>query len=36
MSRTPGRYISALVVVGTDKKVLGMLRLQDCLQAGVV
>ena len=36
MSRTPGRYISALIVVGADEAVLGLLRLQDCLQAGVV
>ena len=36
MSRTPGRYISALVVVDEDAHVLGLLRLQDCLQAGVV
>ena len=36
MSRTPGRYISALIVVDADNAVLGLLRLQDCLQAGVV
>lgn len=34
MTKTPGRYITALVVVDGDKTC-GMIRLQDCLQAGI-
>ena len=35
MTRTPGRYITSLVVTDKDR-VCGMIRLQDCLQAGIV
>ena len=34
MTRTPGQYLTSLVVM-KDKKVLGLIRLQDCLQAGL-
>ncbi len=34
MTRTPGRYMTSLIVTGNDA-VLGLIRLQDCLQAGV-
>lgn len=34
MTKTPGRYITSLVVV-EDARVCGMIRLQDCLQAGI-
>jgi arabinose-5-phosphate isomerase len=34
MTKTPGRYMTSLIVM--DKGVLaGMIRLQDCLQAGL-
>ncbi len=35
MTKTPGRYLTSLIVTGDDGKVCGMIRLQDCLQAGV-
>jgi arabinose-5-phosphate isomerase len=34
MTKTPGRYITSLVVMENEKLV-GMIRLQDCLQAGL-
>ncbi len=34
MTKTPGQYITSLVVT-KDGKACGMIRLQDCLQAGV-
>jgi arabinose-5-phosphate isomerase len=36
MTRTPGRYVTSLVVTEADGKLCGLIRLQDCLQAGVV
>lgn len=35
MTKTPGRYLTSLIVV-EDARVCGLIRLQDCLQAGVV
>ncbi|MCB1784469.1 MAG: KpsF/GutQ family sugar-phosphate isomerase [Alphaproteobacteria bacterium] len=35
MTKTPGRYITSLIVTGDDGKACGMIRLQDCLQAGI-
>lgn len=35
MSKTPGQYITSLVVVDDNKNMAGLLRLQDCLQIGV-
>ncbi len=35
MTKTPGRYITSLIVTGADGKLTGMIRLQDCLQAGI-
>lgn len=35
MTKTPGRYFSSLVVKDGDRLV-GMIRLQDCVQAGLV
>ena len=35
MTKTPGRYITSLIVMDQNK-VCGMIRLQDCLQAGIV
>jgi arabinose-5-phosphate isomerase len=34
MTKTPGKYITSLVVVDGDQTC-GMIRLQDCLQAGI-
>ena len=34
MTRTPGRYLTSLIVT-EDGKLSGMIRLQDCLQAGI-
>jgi len=34
MSKTPGHYLTSLIVT-KDDKIDGMIRLQDCLQAGV-
>jgi arabinose-5-phosphate isomerase len=36
MTRTKGRYVTSLVVNGPDGKLEGLIRLQDCLQAGIV
>lgn len=35
MTKTPGRYLTSLIVVDSDDKLSGMIRLQDCLQAGL-
>ncbi len=36
MTNTPGRYITSLIVTeNKDGKLAGMIRLQDCLQAGI-
>jgi len=35
MTKTPGRYMTSLIVVDASKKLTGLIRLQDCLQAGV-
>ncbi len=35
MTKTPGRYLTSLVVT-QDGKLAGLIRLQDCLQAGIV
>lgn len=35
MTKTPGQYITSLVVVDNDNNMAGLLRLQDCLQIGV-
>lgn len=35
MTKTPGHYLTSLVVQGEDGKVKGLIRLQDCLQRGV-
>ena len=35
MTKTPGKYITSLVVTDQDGKLAGMIRLQDCLQAGI-
>src|SRR5688500_2095649 len=35
MTRTPGRYLTSLVVV-EDGRLAGLIRVQDCLQAGIV
>ncbi len=35
MTRTPGRYLTSLVVLDADEKLAGLIRLQDCLSAGV-
>jgi len=35
MTRTPGRYLTSLIVVDGKGKLSGLIRLQDCLQAGV-
>jgi arabinose-5-phosphate isomerase len=34
MTRTPGQYLTSLIVLD-DNKISGLIRLQDCLQAGV-
>jgi arabinose-5-phosphate isomerase len=36
MTNTPGRYVTSLVVTGPDGRLAGLIRLQDCLQAGIV
>lgn len=36
MTRTPGRYLTSLVVTDESGRFTGLIRLQDCLQAGVV
>lgn len=35
MTRNAGQYLTSLVVTDADGKVAGLIRLQDCLQAGV-
>lgn len=35
MTKTPGRYITSLIVTDDNGKLAGMIRLQDCLQAGI-
>ncbi|MDP7143372.1 MAG: KpsF/GutQ family sugar-phosphate isomerase [Alphaproteobacteria bacterium] len=35
MTKTPGRYLTSLIVVDDQGAFCGMIRLQDCLQAGV-
>jgi arabinose-5-phosphate isomerase len=35
MTKTPGRYITSLIVTDAKGKLAGMIRLQDCLQAGI-
>ena len=35
MTQTPGKYISSLIVMD-GKKLAGMIRLQDCIQAGLL
>jgi arabinose-5-phosphate isomerase len=35
MSKTPGQYITSLVVLDQDQKLTGLIRLQDCLQIGI-
>ncbi len=35
MSKTPGQYITNLVVLDDDKNLVGLIRLQDCLQIGI-
>lgn len=35
MTRTPGQYITSLIVVNEDGDLSGLIRLQDCLQRGI-
>ncbi len=35
MTRTPGQYLTSLIVVDEAGKLAGLIRLQDCLQAGL-
>lgn len=35
MTRTPGKYLTSLIVVDAKGRLDGLIRLQDCLQAGV-
>jgi len=35
MTETPGQYITSLIVLDDMNKVTGLIRLQDCLQAGI-
>ena len=35
MTRTPGRYLTSLVTVDGNGQLAGLIRLQDCLQAGI-
>lgn len=35
MTKTPGQYITSLLVTDKNGALLGMIRLQDCLQAGL-
>lgn len=35
MTKTPGQYITSLVVVDDNNNISGLIRLQDCLQKGV-
>jgi arabinose-5-phosphate isomerase len=36
MTRTQGHYLTSLVVTDDKEKLTGLIRLQDCLQAGIV
>ena len=36
MTREPGRYVTSLVVSDENGRLCGLIRLQDCLQAGIV
>lgn len=36
MTKTPGKYLTSLIVVDKDQNLTGMIRLQDCLKAGLV
>lgn len=35
MTKTPGQYITSLVVLDKNENLVGLIRLQDCLQIGV-
>lgn len=35
MSQTPGQYITSLVVLNDAQEMVGLIRLQDCLQIGI-
>lgn len=35
MTKTPGQYVTSLIVTDSENKTCGLIRLQDCLQAGV-
>ena len=35
MTKTPGKYLTSLIVRDENHKLTGMIRLQDCLQAGI-
>lgn len=35
MTKTPGQYITSLVVLDKEENIAGLIRLQDCLQIGV-
>lgn len=35
MTKTPGQYITSLVVTDDKKQLVGLIRLQDCLQIGI-
>ena len=35
MTKTPGKYLTSLIVTDEHGKLAGMIRLQDCLQAGI-
>lgn len=35
MTKTSGRYITSLIVLDQNNKACGLIRLQDCLQAGI-
>jgi arabinose-5-phosphate isomerase len=36
MTRTPGQYLTSLIVPDIKNRTVGLIRLQDCLQAGLV
>jgi arabinose-5-phosphate isomerase len=35
MTKTPNKYLTSLIVTGDADELVGMIRLQDCLQAGI-
>lgn len=35
MTRTPGKYLTSLIVPDSESHTIGLIRLQDCLQAGI-